>query len=129
MNCAQVLPQEDAAMCWRCGTEVDEWLQVLPIPRATETVWCIHCYIEVHARLDDDSSTRRSVTVEVDIYLLLYVATTQLPKVVDRFGTRYAPRMISGRWELEGGDIPVPTTELERLRHWWPQLMRRWERM
>ena len=123
MESAQILPQEDAAMCWRCGTEVDDWLRVLPVPRATDTMWCLHCYIEVHARLDADSSNEESVTVEIDIDLLLYVATDLPPKVSDGVGKSTVPRLMRDGWELEGGSLEVPTAEVERLRLWWPRLM------
>ena len=127
MDCAQILPHEDAVICWRCGTEVDRWLQILPVPRSTNTIWCAHCYIEVVARLDADSSTGLTVTVEVEISLLFYVVNGQPPKVTDEFGTRTVPRLMRGRWELEGGGHEVPAAEVDRLRHWWPQLMAYWE--
>lgn len=117
----------DAATCWRCGTEIENWLRVLPVPRVTDTSSCVHCYVEVHGRLDDDSDSRLSVTVEVDMEALLYIATGQLPKVWDEFGNVCLPRVMWGRWNLEGGDVEVPAAELERLRRWWPQLMAYWE--
>ena len=93
-----------------------------PVPRASDIVWCIHCYVEVNGRFDDPNS-EQTVTVEVDMEILLHVASAELPKVASEFGGRYAPVLLRRGWILEGGDVPVPAEEIERLRHWWPQFM------
>ena len=125
MDCDQ-LTRQDAPKCWRCGTETPHWLRVLPVPRSTDTVWCMHCFIEVHARFDDPGS-EHPVKVEVDIAILLLVASAELPKVGGGFGGQYAPRLLREGWILEGGDVPVPEEEIGRLRFWWPRFMARLE--
>lgn len=125
MNCEQP-DKKLSPTCWRCGTETPHWLRVYPVPRTSNIVWCIHCFVEIHARFDDPD-TEQPMTVEVDLEILIYVAFHELPKVESEFGGRYAPRLLREGWTLEGGDEPVPAKEIERLRHWWPQFMSQYE--
>ena len=63
------------------------------------------------------------MTVEIDMELLLTIAFQELPKVRGISGGEHTPRLLREGWVLEGGDEPVPATELARMRHWWPRFM------
>ena len=114
--------QNESSTCWRCGTETPFWLRVYPVPRSSNILWCLHCYVEVHANFDK-SNSEQLVMVEVDMEILLYIASAEPPKVESGFGSRHVPRLLHSGWILEGDEEPVPEREMQRLRHWWPQFM------
>ena len=66
--------------------------------------------------------------MDVDLRLLLLVALAEPPALIDRVGVGTVTDLRGRIWQLKGGAQEVPTAEVERLRSWWPGLMKWWDR-